>query len=129
MLNNFFKKFFVIALFFFVFPNFVFARPADPSRFPNTPPLRPPVKNILPNYQGNINYQSDGNFQTDFKEDKMEKSGANADALKKQKTGFFINSGKKIGNFLNNWWWLIIIILIIGVTGKIVYKAKKNEKK
>ena len=33
----------------------VFARPADPERFPQVQPLLPPAYDTAPNYKGNIN--------------------------------------------------------------------------
>lgn len=49
-----FRKLFVICL-CFLSPMVVFARVADPEMFPKNTPLRPPAKNVSPNYSNNIN--------------------------------------------------------------------------
>lgn len=112
-----------------IFPWSVFARPADPNRFPNLAPLRPPMENISPNYQGNINFESDGSPQADA--EKNAAAGAEgkiSDEAGKQGVGSFISGRGAVGNFFKHWWWLIIIILIMGIAVRVIYKTKKNEK-
>ncbi len=40
-------------------PTIVSARLADPSRFPKNEPLLPPGENIIPNYQGSVNFSAE----------------------------------------------------------------------
>ena len=49
-------KIFVLAVAAFGLPEASSARQADPSRFPDYLPLRPPAENVKPNYEGSVNY-------------------------------------------------------------------------
>jgi hypothetical protein len=119
--------FIALVVLLFSFNVSVFARTADPGRFPEQVPMSPPPVGIFPNVQNNMqespqdfgpNVQSDdgaptGTFDSSFKEQ--------SDGQKKESAGKPELSGSK------TWIWVLAGFLVLAVAAAVyIFLSKRN---
>jgi hypothetical protein len=115
----------IISLFFL--PIVVSARPANPNRFPNTPPLRPPMENIAPNYPNNIDaaegLQGNGlDFKANENKDQgvWEKNQENPQESAAEKNGGLPKTSRIL--FL-----IVLILVFTSIAGAFIYVFREKQ--
>jgi membrane protease YdiL (CAAX protease family) len=112
----------------FVVPAVVFARPADPSRFPTYTPLRPPMENVRPNYEGSANFTektSSAEEETGSQNNFVSGDESAPEARVFKKTNYGLPTGKAAKTFF----WLFALAAVGGLIWGYAYWRKRNRNK
>ncbi len=118
----------VLAVVVFILPMIVFARPADPSRFPTYTPLRPPAENVKPNYEGSANFIEKTNSEGEEAAD--QNNFVSGDEPRPEARVFIkTNYDPLTGKAAKTFFWLFALLAACGLIWGYAYWRKRSRNK
>ena len=121
-------KKFIIILLLLILPQVATARPADPSRMPSYEPLRPPMENVKPNYEGSANFTektSSPEEETSNQNNFVSGDESAPEARVFKKTTYGPLTAKTAKTFF----WLFALAAVGGLIWGYAYWRKRNRNK